>query len=68
MPENGDNDEYEGINREAYAQGWRREFKEAIDAALEEAGVPVGDTALIDYIEVKRVRRNPIHDYRVVLR
>ena len=68
MPENGGNGEYEGINRESYAQGWRRELKEAIDAALEENGVPVGETAIIDYIEVKRVRKNPIHDYRVVLR
>jgi hypothetical protein len=61
-------DQYEGIDAEAYAQGFRRELKEAVDAALDRDDVPVGETRVIDYIEVKRVRKNPIHDYRVSLR
>lgn len=55
-------------DEEDYARGFRRELKEAVNAALERDGVPVGDTRVIDYIEVKRVRENPIHDYRVFFR
>lgn len=60
--------DYEETDPEALAQGFRRELKDAVDAALDQDDVPVGETRVIDYIEVKRIRRNPIHDYRVVLR
>ncbi|HZM18212.1 MAG TPA: hypothetical protein VFB87_02260 [Gaiellaceae bacterium] len=53
---------------EDLARGFRRELKDAVDEALERDGVPVGDTRVIDYIEVKRVRANPLHDYRVFLK
>lgn len=58
--------EYEGIDKDAYAQGWRREFREAVDEAL--APYPVGEEKLIEEIWVKKRRENPVHDYRVVLR
>jgi hypothetical protein len=57
--------EYEGIDEESYKAGWRRELKEAVDAAFESR--PVGDEAQID-IYVKKRRDNPLHDYRVALR
>jgi hypothetical protein len=60
--------EYEETDAEDFARGFRRELKEAVDAALERDEVPVGDTRVIDYIEVKRIRANPIHDYRVFFR
>ena len=53
---------------EDYDRGFRKELKEAVDAALDEDDVLVGDTRIIDYIEVKRIRRNPLHDYRVVFK
>jgi hypothetical protein len=52
---------------EDYAAGFRRELKDAVDAALDEQDVPVGETRVIDFIEVKRIRKNPIHDYKVHL-
>jgi hypothetical protein len=60
-----DANEYEGIDPEAYAQGWRRDLRDAIDEAL--APHEVGYEAPID-IYVKKRRDNPVHDYRVVLR
>jgi hypothetical protein len=60
--------EYDETDPEDLARGFRREFKDAVDAALERDGVPEGDTRVIDYIEVKRIRKNPIHDYRVFFR
>jgi hypothetical protein len=57
--------EYEGIDSEAYAQGWRRELRDAVDEALAE--YEVGYEAQID-IFVKKRRDNPVHDYRVALR
>jgi hypothetical protein len=53
---------------EDFERGFRREFKDAVDAALERDDVPVGDTRVIDYVEVKRIRKNPLHDYRVFFR
>ena len=55
-------------SQEDFERGFRRELKDAVDAALDEDDVPVGDTRIIDYIEVKRIRRNPLHDYRVVFK
>jgi hypothetical protein len=60
--------ENEETDAEDFARGFRRELKDAVDAALERDEVPVGDTRVIDYIEVKRIRQNPIHDYRVFFR
>jgi hypothetical protein len=53
------------IDEESYKAGWRRELKEAIDAALEP--YPVGSEREIEAIWVKKVRDNPLHDYKVVL-
>ena len=61
-------DKQEGTSRKDYERGFRRELKDAVDAAFERDGVPVGDTRVISYIEVKRVRKNPLHDYRVFFR
>ena len=50
---------------ELFKQGFRREFKEAVNAALIRHEVPVGDTRVIESIEVYRARQNPLHDYKV---
>jgi hypothetical protein len=55
--------EYEGIDEESFKAGWRRELKDAVDAAL--IDIPIGEERVID-IWVKK--RNPLHDYRVALR
>ena len=46
------------------ADKWRQTIKEAAEAAMEDK--PVGTTAVIDAIEVRK--RNPLHEYRVILR
>jgi hypothetical protein len=56
---------YEYPDAKALAQGWRRGFREAVDAALEDA--EIGEVREIDVIQVKKVS-NPIHDYKVVLK
>ena len=61
-------DDYVETDPEDFDRGFRRELREAVDAALDSDGVPEGETRVIDYVEVKRIRKNPIHDYRVVLR
>jgi hypothetical protein len=58
--------EYDYPDPEAYAQGWRKYFQEALDAALEMEDVPVGEVREVDVIYGRR--RNPIHEYRVSLK
>lgn len=43
---------------------WKQSIKEAVEAAM--ADKPVGTTTVIEAIEVRK--RNPIHEYRVILR
>ena len=50
---------------ELFDQGFRREFKEAVNEALIRHKVPVGETRTIESIEVYRARQNPLHDYKV---
>lgn len=50
---------------ELFSQGFRREFKDAVNAALIRHDVPVGETRTIESIEVYRARENPLHDYKV---
>lgn len=57
----------EQTSPEDYAHGFRREFREAVNAALVREEVPVGETRVIE-VEVKRLRENPLHDYRVSFR
>lgn len=61
-------DDYVETDPVDFENGFRRELRDAVDAALDKASVPEGETRVIDYIEVKRIRKNPIHDYKVVLR
>jgi hypothetical protein len=51
-----------------FEQGFRRELKEAVNAALVRDDVPVGETVVIESIEVYRARQNPLHDYKVNFR
>jgi hypothetical protein len=57
---------YEEIDVESYAQGWRKTIQEAVDAALAEANVPVGEEREVDVIYGRK--RNPFHEYRATLR
>jgi hypothetical protein len=50
---------------ELFDQGFRREFKDAVNDALIRHNVPVGETRTIESIEVYRARENPLHDYKV---
>ena len=50
---------------ELFDQGFRREFKDAVNDALVRHNVPVGETRTIESIEVYRARQNPLHDYKV---
>jgi hypothetical protein len=50
-----------------FDQGFRRELKDAVNAALIRDDVPVGETRTIESIEVFRARQNPLHDYKVNL-
>jgi hypothetical protein len=45
------------------AEQWKKTIREAVVAAM--ADQPVGTTMVIDKIEVRK--KNPIHEYRVVL-
>lgn len=47
-------------------QGWRRLFRDAVDAAL--ASYPDGTEAIIEEIWVKKRSGNAVHDYRIVVR
>ena len=58
--------EHEEIDEERWRAGWRHEFKDAVDAAL--APFPEGTEREIETIWVKKIRHNPVHDYRIVLR
>lgn len=49
---------------EAIQQGWRRDLKAAVDAALVRDGIPIGQPVEI-HIQVVRLSENPIHDYKV---
>jgi hypothetical protein len=60
--------DYDGTEQgpeQDYDQGFRRELKDAVNDALIRHGVPVGDTRVIESIEVYRARQNPLHDYKV---
>jgi hypothetical protein len=59
-------EEVEGYVR-AIEQGWRRDLKEAVKAALIRDRIPIGETRVLE-IQVRRLSENPIHDYRAVLR
>ena len=63
--EQGPEPDYGETDPELFNQGFRREFKEAVDAALIRHEVPVGETRVIESIEVYRARQNPLHDYKV---
>ena len=52
---------------DAIQQGWRRDLKEAVNAALVRDGVPVGESVEI-VVEVRRLSENPLHDYKVSFR
>ena len=64
----GDSEDLGETDPQLFEQGFRREFKEAVNAALIRDDVPVGETREIDYIEVYRARQNPLHDYKVNLK
>jgi len=61
----GPEPDYGETDPELFDQGFRRELKDAVNAALIRDGVPVGETRVIDTIEVYRARQNPLHDYKV---
>jgi hypothetical protein len=63
--DDGTEQDFGETDPELFNQGFRREFKEAVDAALIRHEVPVGDTRVIESIEVYRARQNPLHDYKV---
>jgi hypothetical protein len=63
--EQGPEPDYGQTDPELLNQGFRREFKEAVNAALIRDEVPVGETRVIASIEVYRARQNPLHDYKV---
>jgi hypothetical protein len=46
------------------ADKWKQSIKEAVEAAMDDQ--PVGTTMVIEAIEVRK--KNPIHEYRVILR
>ncbi len=50
-----------------FDRGFRRELKDAVNAALLRDDVPVGETRTIESIEVFRARQNPLHDYKINL-
>jgi hypothetical protein len=56
--------EYPGITQDEYKDRWRRELKDAVDAALAE--VDDEDPRPIT-IFVRKRRDNPVHDYKVDL-
>ncbi len=57
-------EDQEQTSTEDYDRGFRRELKEAVNAALIRDDVPVGDERVIR-VTVKRLSRNPHHDYLV---
>ena len=65
MNDDGTEQDFGETDPELFDQGFRREFKEAVNAALIRDGVPVGETRVIESIEVYRARQNPLHDYKV---
>jgi hypothetical protein len=58
--------QYEEIDAESYAQGWRDTIQEAVDAALFAEDVPYGETREIDVIMGRK--KNPHHEYKATLR
>ena len=56
--------DHEQTSTEDYARGFRRELKEAVNAALIRDNIPVGDERVIR-VTVKRLSANPHHDYLV---
>lgn len=58
--------QYEEIDAESYAQGWRGSIQEAVDAALLAEDVPYGETREVDVIMARKM--NPHHEYKVTLR
>jgi hypothetical protein len=63
--QSGDGDDLGETDPQLFEQGFRREFKEAVNAALIRDDVPVGESRTIASIEVFRARQNPLHDYKV---
>lgn len=49
------------------AEGKKGEWKDSLEGAIKDAmkEVPIGETLVIDKIEVRK--KNPIHEYRVIL-
>jgi hypothetical protein len=63
--QSGEEQDLGETNAELFNQGFRREFKDAVNDALIRHNVPVGETRTIESIEVYRARQNPLHDYKV---
>ena len=57
--------ELHDIDVEAYRDGWRKTVAEAIHAAFVADGVPLDEPRQID---LWARMKNPIHEYKVVLR
>ena len=62
--EGGISDKYRIADAD-WDQGWRRDFRAAVDKALEP--YPEGTEAKIEQIWVKKRSGNPVHDYRIDL-
>jgi hypothetical protein len=58
--------QYEEIDAESYAQGWRETIQDAVDAAMLAEDVPIGETREVDVIIGRR--KNPHHEYKATLR
>jgi hypothetical protein len=58
--------QYEEIDAESYADGWRMSLQEAIDAALFDPEVSVGEAREVDVILGRK--KNPHHEYKAILR
>jgi hypothetical protein len=58
--------QYEEINAESYAQGWRKSVQEAVDAALLDPEVPVGEAREVEVILGRK--KNPFHEYKAILK
>ena len=57
--------EVHDVDPESYAHGWRKSITEAIEAAFQAEGVPLGEARGID---LDARRKNPIHEYKVKLK
>ncbi|HET8874209.1 MAG TPA: hypothetical protein VFM83_11035 [Gaiellaceae bacterium] len=56
--------QYEEVDAESYAQGWRKTVQEAADAAMANVEVPIGEEReLVIYGR----KKNPFHEYRAAV-